>query len=67
MLSSDVVMKMTALAGLLIPLNLITGLFGMNVRVPGQGVDSLEWFTGICVGLGILALVTFWAIRKTFV
>jgi magnesium transporter len=28
----------------LVPLNLVTGLWGMNVNVPGQDVDGLQWF-----------------------
>ena len=60
--TNDAVMKMTALASVLVPLNVITGLWGMNVRVPGQhpgpdDVDSfaggLEWFLGI---VGFMAL-----------
>lgn len=34
--TSDTVMRMTLLASILVPLNVITGLFGMNVRVPGK-------------------------------
>ncbi|KPI41463.1 putative metal ion transporter C27B12.12c [Cyphellophora attinorum] len=39
--------KITVVATILVPLNLITGLFGMNVHVPGAGGDSLAWFFGI--------------------
>lgn len=38
--------KVTVIATILVPLNLICGLFGMNVRVPGQD-GSLAWFFGI--------------------
>ncbi len=38
--------KVTVIATILVPLNLICGLFGMNVKVPGQD-DSLAWFFGI--------------------
>jgi magnesium transporter len=38
--------KVTVIATILVPLNLICGLFGMNVRVPGQD-GSLGWFFGI--------------------
>ncbi|KAF1812103.1 cora-domain-containing protein [Eremomyces bilateralis CBS 781.70] len=45
--------KVTVLATIIVPLNIVTGLFGMNVRVPGQpeGVGTLGWFFGI---LGII-------------
>ncbi|CAO3620757.1 unnamed protein product [Cunninghamella blakesleeana] len=33
---NDILSKMTALGSILVPMNLITGLFGMNVLVPGQ-------------------------------
>jgi magnesium transporter len=39
--------KITVLATILVPLNLICGLFGMNVPVPGRGTTSLAWFFGI--------------------
>ncbi|KAF2181858.1 cora-domain-containing protein [Zopfia rhizophila CBS 207.26] len=39
--------KVTVIATILVPLNLICGLFGMNVHVPGQDSGSLAWFFGI--------------------
>lgn len=45
--TSDVVVKMTALASILVPLNVVTGLWGMNVKVPGQDREDLNWFIGI--------------------
>ncbi|KAL7411176.1 hypothetical protein BDY24DRAFT_396857 [Mrakia frigida] len=45
--TNDVLSRMTALGTILIPMNLITGLWGMNVTVPGEGVDGLHWFFGI--------------------
>nr|UJH94509.1 Alr1.2 [Starmerella bombicola] len=39
--------KVTILGTVLVPMNLITGLFGMNVRVPGQDGSNLRWFFGI--------------------
>lgn len=33
---NDVLSKLTALGSVLIPMNLVTGLWGMNVLVPGQ-------------------------------
>jgi len=44
--------KVTLIATILVPLNLICGLFGMNVPVPGRSSDSLGWFFGI---LGVIA------------
>ena len=35
---NDVLSKLTALGTILIPMNLVTGLWGMNVHVPGQNI-----------------------------
>ncbi|BGO97788.1 CorA metal ion transporter [Rhodotorula toruloides] len=51
---NDVLSKLTALGTVLIPMNLITGLWGMNVHVPGQDVENLHWFFGI---IGCLAAI----------
>lgn len=45
--------RVTVVATILVPLNLVTGLFGMNVPVPGKDSSSLAWFGGI---LGCIAL-----------
>ncbi|KAL3252586.1 hypothetical protein ABHI18_010011 [Aspergillus niger] len=42
-----VLSKVTILATIFVPLHMVTGLFGMNVEVPGQNVDNLGWFFGI--------------------
>ncbi|KAL3901570.1 MAG: hypothetical protein SGCHY_000507 [Lobulomycetales sp.] len=62
--TNDAVVWVTALAGVLIPLNVVTGLWGMNVKVPGQDVDSLNWFFGICGGLVGLGGATFLVLRR---
>ncbi|KIX10106.1 uncharacterized protein Z518_01187 [Rhinocladiella mackenziei CBS 650.93] len=45
--------KITVVATILVPLNLVTGLFGMNVNVPGGDTEGLYWFFGI---LGVIFL-----------
>ncbi|PVU94026.1 hypothetical protein BB561_002864 [Smittium simulii] len=52
--TNDVIAKLSILASVLIPLNLITGLWGMNVPVPGQDSEDLAWFLGI-----VLVIVSF--------
>ncbi|EJU06318.1 hypothetical protein DACRYDRAFT_44342 [Dacryopinax primogenitus] len=54
---NDVLSKLTALGTVLIPMNLITGLWGMNVHVPGQNVDGYAWFLGIVGSLIAFAIV----------
>ena len=45
--ANEVLSKITLLATILVPLNLICGLFGMNVPVPGKDSGGLGWFFGI--------------------
>jgi len=51
--SNKVLSKITLLASILVPLNLVCGMFGMNVMVPWRDSDSLGPFFGI---LGVLVL-----------
>ncbi|GMM35564.1 Mg(2+) transporter [Saccharomycopsis crataegensis] len=53
---TDILSKVTVLGTLLVPLNLVGSLFGMNVKVPGQGVDNLGWWFGI-LGVMLLSVV----------
>ncbi|KAL2813323.1 hypothetical protein BDW59DRAFT_31842 [Aspergillus cavernicola] len=56
--------KVTVLATIFVPLHMVTGLFGMNVKVPGEDVPSLAWFFGIVgVFLGIILTACFAAVR----
>lgn len=52
-----VLSRLTLVGTVLLPMNLITGLFGMNVKIPGYllDVDNYGWFVGIvavmfCIG-----------------
>lgn len=49
-----VLSKITLAATILVPLNLICGLFGMNVPVPGRSSEGLGWFFGI---IGVIATI----------
>lgn len=42
--TADVLGKLTVLGTIVLPLNIIGSLWGMNVKVPGQDVDNLNWF-----------------------
>ncbi|ORZ00300.1 hypothetical protein BCR43DRAFT_135887 [Syncephalastrum racemosum] len=48
---NDVLSKLTALGSILVPMNLVTGLWGMNVLVPGQDQHDLSWFMSITVSI----------------
>ncbi|KAK4058919.1 CorA metal ion transporter [Microbotryomycetes sp. JL221] len=57
---NDVLSKLTALGTVLIPMNLVTGLWGMNVKVPGEGIENLHWFAGIVGCLAAFAVGGAW-------
>ena len=42
--TADVLGKLTVLGTIVLPMNIVTGMWGMNVLVPGQNVDNLNWF-----------------------
>ncbi|CAI2166702.1 17444_t:CDS:2 [Funneliformis geosporum] len=58
--TNEVLNRMTVFGTILLPMNVITGLFGMNVHVPGQEVDSVVWFFSIfsvLIAIGVLGIV----------
>ncbi|KAJ0416747.1 hypothetical protein BJY00DRAFT_291050 [Aspergillus carlsbadensis] len=58
--------KVTVLATIFVPLHMVTGLFGMNVTVPGQEVESLAWFlsiVGVFIAIIIVACFVFVRMR----
>jgi len=56
--------KITVLATILVPLNLIAGLFGMNVHVPGQDAGGLGWWFGIVGVILTFSAVCIGAMKK---
>ncbi|WPK26663.1 hypothetical protein PUMCH_004022 [Australozyma saopauloensis] len=58
---TNILGNVTLLGTLFLPLNVITGAFGMNVKVPGEGADY--WFYGI-VGFMALLVVVMYTIVK---
>lgn len=61
---NKVLSKITFLATILVPLNLICGLFGMNVTVPGQSAEGLGWFFGILGVIGMIVMVSLVIARR---
>lgn len=41
---TGVLSKLSIVATILLPMHLVTGLWGINVIVPGQSADNLRWF-----------------------
>lgn len=55
---NNILSKVTLIASLLVPMNLICGLWGMNVPVPGRDSESLGWFFGIVGFIGFMLVST---------
>lgn len=56
----DALSRLTVIGAIVVTMQVITGLFGMNVDVPGRHVASLSWWFGILgliLGLILLLLV----------
>ncbi|KAI7829594.1 hypothetical protein BC939DRAFT_12095 [Gamsiella multidivaricata] len=63
--TNDVLTKLTVLGSILLPMNLVTGLWGMNVPVPGQESDDLTWFFWIVTAIFMAASLFLLIARKT--
>lgn len=57
---NDILGKITILGTIILPLNIVTGLWGMNCLVPGQDIDSLDWFYGIIVGMFMFSVCCYY-------
>ncbi|CAO3690076.1 unnamed protein product [Rhizopus stolonifer] len=56
--TNEVINRLTFLATIIIPLNLIGSLFGMNVYVPGQDEKDLVWFYWVVLGMLIYVVAS---------
>lgn len=63
---NDVLGKITVLGTLVLPMNIITGLWGMNVIVPGQNDEGLQWFFGILISMLLLCIVSYYFTVKFY-
>ncbi|KAI2615616.1 cora-domain-containing protein [Hypoxylon sp. NC1633] len=65
--TADVLGKLTVLGTIVLPMNIITGLWGMNVWVPGQEYEhDLGWFFAITAGLVIFGLACFIIAKRVY-
>ncbi|KAG2232486.1 hypothetical protein INT48_007399 [Thamnidium elegans] len=55
--TNGVINRLTFFATIVVPLNLVGGLFGMNVRVPGGEKQDLVWFFWIVMGMLLYVIV----------
>ncbi|KAG8624018.1 hypothetical protein KVT40_008994 [Elsinoe batatas] len=66
--ANQMLSKITLIATILVPLNLIAGVFGMNVNVPGKDAGGLGWWFGIVgVMLGFVLCCVAIAKRMRFI
>jgi len=65
--NADVLGKLTVLGTIVLPMNIITGMWGMNVWVPGQEIEGdLTWFFSITAGLLAFGLICYFIARKVY-
>ncbi|KAL8818539.1 MAG: hypothetical protein Q9223_002842 [Gallowayella weberi] len=64
--TADVLGKLTVLGTIVLPMNIITGMWGMNVLVPGQDVDNLYWFWSITAGLLFFGVSCFFIAKRVY-
>lgn len=62
--TNDVIGRLTVFATILLPMNLVTGLWGMNVKVPGKDYDDLLYFFWIVASLALFAIGAFTLARR---
>jgi len=64
--ANKVLSKITFIATVLVPLNLICGIFGMNVPVPGsgRGSEGYQWFGGILGVIGAIVACSLLTARR---
>lgn len=61
---NDVLGKITILGTIVLPINVVTGLWGMNCIVPGQDHEGLVWFYGILVGILMFSVISYIYAKK---
>ncbi|KAI1769738.1 cora-domain-containing protein [Hypoxylon cercidicola] len=65
--TADVLGKLTVLGTIVLPMNIITGLWGMNVWVPGQEYEGdLMWFFAITAGLLLFGVGCFVIAKRVY-
>ncbi|KAJ5628534.1 hypothetical protein N7490_010762 [Penicillium lividum] len=64
--TADVLGKLTVLGTIVLPMNIICGMWGMNVKVPGQDIENLSWFWSITAGLFVFALISFVIAKRVY-
>ena len=61
---NEVMKTLSIVATIMMPLTFLTGLFGMNVHVPGQEAGGYMWFTALIIAMSSLVWVLYLYFRK---
>ncbi|KAH9869403.1 hypothetical protein IAQ61_006609 [Plenodomus lingam] len=64
--TSDILGKLTVLGTIVLPMNVVTGVWGMNCLVPGQDIPTLTWFWCITGGLIGFGLMCFFIAKRVY-
>lgn len=65
--TADILGKLTVVGTIVLPMNIITGMWGMNVWVPGQDIEGdLTWFWSITAGLIAFGLTSYFVAKKVY-
>lgn len=65
--TADTLGKLTVLGTIVLPMNIITGLWGMNVWVPGQEYEGdLSWFFCITAGLCFFGVACYVIAKRVY-
>ncbi|ETN40139.1 uncharacterized protein HMPREF1541_04415 [Cyphellophora europaea CBS 101466] len=64
--TADILGKLTVIGTIVLPMNVICGMWGMNVMVPGQEIENLYWFWGITAFMGCFAVGCFYWCKKVY-
>ncbi|CAI6335062.1 unnamed protein product [Periconia digitata] len=64
--TSDILGKLTVLGTIVLPMNVVTGIWGMNCLVPGQDIENLNWFWCITSGLVMFGLLCYLIAKRVY-
>jgi magnesium transporter len=64
--TSDILGKLTVLGTIVLPMNVVTGIWGMNCLVPGQDIENLNWFWAITGGLITFGLLCYFIAKRVY-
>ncbi|KAF2008443.1 cora-domain-containing protein [Aaosphaeria arxii CBS 175.79] len=64
--TSDILGKLTVMGTIVLPMNVVTGIWGMNCLVPGQDIENLNWFWCITASLIVFGLTCYFIAKRIY-